>query len=390
MKRPRSGYLPGLDGWRALAILGVILAHDHGIKLGRFGDADFNKYGSYGVLLFFAISGILICTRILEEEKLVGRFHLKSFYIRRVLRIQPASSVYLAAIAVLMVAGVVHESWQYWRGALLFYANFLAHAGERRDAAAFAGHFWTLSIEEHFYILLSLLLFFFRRHRIKIFALLILSIRLWQYMAHKLGYYSADYSGRRTYWVILYLLTPAFLALLLNRRQVREIALKYLQPWVAYLVTLLLMLMDRIPQKLHDGRTLWSLKMFSDQQTYLFFGFSLWVIASMLHPKSWTTQFLEFPPLRYVGRLSYSLYLWHVLFFVPAIPEVGITTPWLLFLSGRPWKYIAAFGMAMFSYYLIEKPFVRLGHRLAPPATPGHKDLDTGRMAAEPVEAAAH
>ena len=126
--RRASGYLPSLDGWRAVAILGVLMTHDLPWSIGGYSTAAFRGYGGYGVYLFFAISGILICTRILEEESLIGRFHLKSFYIRRVLRIQPASLVYLAVIALLMLAGIVHESWHYWRGALLFYANFLYRA----------------------------------------------------------------------------------------------------------------------------------------------------------------------------------------------------------------------------------------------------------------------
>jgi peptidoglycan/LPS O-acetylase OafA/YrhL len=375
MKRSKSGYLPSLDGWRAIAILGVMMIHDLPIKVGPFSDVRFKGYGGYGVILFFAISGILICTRILEEESLVGRFRLRSFYIRRVFRIQPASMVYLGVIAVLMLMGVVRESWHYWRGALLFYANFLYHASERSGVGAFTGHFWTLSVEEHFYILLSLLLFFFRKHRIKIFAVLILAIWVGQKLAYHYGYFSDDVSNRRTYWMILYLLIPSLLALLLRRQRIKTSVERYLHPWVAYLLTVCMMMLARLLYVVHYGGKLWSFAVLGQQASYLFFGFSLWIIASMLHAGSLTTRLLELAPLRYVGRLSYSLYLWHVLFFVPVHAEVGITSPTLLFLSGRPWKYIASFAMAMASYHLIEKPLMRWGHRLAPPATPGHADL---------------
>ena len=373
--RRASGYLPSLDGWRALAILGVLMTHDLPWSIGRCSNAAFKGFGGYGVYLFFAISGILICTRILEEESLIGRFHLKSFYIRRILRIQPASFIYLAVIALLLLAGAVHESWHYWRGALLFYGNFLYRLSDGSGTGAFTGHFWTLSVEEHFYILLSLLLFFFRRHRIKIFASLILLTWIVQIVAHRQGFYSYDVSSRRTYWVILYLLTPALLALLLRRSNIRSLAVRFLTPWVAYLTTLALMLADRIRVP-HPGIKFWSLDILGAQCDYLFFGFSLWVIATMLHPKSLSTRFLELPPVRFVGRLSYSLYLWHVLFFVPVFANVRITSAPLLFLSERPWKYLASFAAATLSYYFIEKPFIRLGHRLAPPATPGHKDLE--------------
>jgi peptidoglycan/LPS O-acetylase OafA/YrhL len=374
VSRRVSGYLPSLDGWRAFAILGVLMTHDLPWRFGHHTTASFKGYGGYGVYLFFAISGILICTRILEEESLVGKFHLKSFYIRRVLRIQPASFVYLAVIALFIVAGIVHESWHYWRGALFFYANFLYRASDNTGTGAFTGHFWTLSVEEHFYILLSLLLFFFRKHRIKIFASLILIIWGVQIVARRHGLFVADTSSRRTNWVILYLLTPALLALLLHLPNVKAMAIRFLSPWVAYLATLGLMLADRL--RVYNGVGFWSINILSSQGNYLFFGFSLWVIATMLHPRSLSTRFLELRPLKWIGRLSYSLYLWHVFFFVPVYSEVRITAAPVLFLSERPWKYIASFAAAILSYYLIEKPFIRLGHRLAPPATPGHKDLE--------------
>ena len=80
--RPKSGYLPTLDGWRALAILWVIYAH-----LGRhFGPIShaIEDAGERGVQLFFALSGFLICTRLLREERSFGSISLKSFYTRRV------------------------------------------------------------------------------------------------------------------------------------------------------------------------------------------------------------------------------------------------------------------------------------------------------------------
>jgi peptidoglycan/LPS O-acetylase OafA/YrhL len=370
----KSGYLPSLDGWRALAILGVLMTHDLSWNIGRHSSRGFKGFGGYGVMLFFSISGILICTRILEEEALAGRFRLTPFYIRRFFRIQPAAMTYLAAIALLRLTGIVHERWHYWFGAVFLYANFLFKVTEVGGTGAFTGHFWTLAVEEHFYIFLSLLLFFVRRRRIQVFAVVIALIWVGQTIARHEGMFSFDVSARRTYWVILLLLTPSFFALLLRLHEVRATSVRYLKPWVAYMVTVALMLAVRGAHK-NPGK-FWSLtSMLQAESPYLFFGFSLWVIATMLHPKSWSTRLLELPALRFIGRLSYSIYLWHVLFFIPVYPEVAITSPALLFLSGRPWKYVATIAAAMLSYYLIERPLIRLGHRLAPPATPGHKDL---------------
>ena len=77
-------------------------------------NANFKSFGGYGVNLFFAISGLLITTRILEEEHILGRFDIKRFYIRRLFRIQPAAMFYLAVIAALILAKIVHDQWYYW------------------------------------------------------------------------------------------------------------------------------------------------------------------------------------------------------------------------------------------------------------------------------------
>src|ERR1700753_807533 len=84
--RPTSGYLPTLDGWRAIAILWVIYSHlgrhpgAPGTFIERFthGIAD---WGEHGVQLFFALSGFLICTRLLREEASFGKISIKSFYV---------------------------------------------------------------------------------------------------------------------------------------------------------------------------------------------------------------------------------------------------------------------------------------------------------------------
>lgn len=369
----KSGYMPSLDGWRALAIIGVLMAHDLSWNVGRFSNKNFQFVGGDGVYLFFAISGFLICTRILQEESALGHFNIKSFYVRRLFRIQPASMVYLAIVLLLMLCGICHEYWRFWLGATFFYANFVSHVGDVSNGS-FTGHFWTLSAEEHFYILLSLLLFFFRRHRIKIFAGIIFTTWILQNIARKHNFYFHEPSPRRTYWIILYFLGPSLLALLLRKPKIHAWAIRWLRPWVAYSITAALMLVSRL-RHINDWHSILNVHILSDQQSYLFFGFSLWIIATVLHPKSMSTRLLELAPIRFVGRISYSIYLWHIPFFVSALHGNDVTWPPLHFLSGRPWKYIATLCVACLSYYFIEKPLIRTGHRLAPPITPGHRDL---------------
>jgi peptidoglycan/LPS O-acetylase OafA/YrhL len=80
----------------------------------------------------------------------------------------------------------------------------------------------------------------------------------------------------------------------------------------------------------------------------------------MLHPDSLTSRFLEFAPIRFVGRISYSLYLWQELFFNPFhVPAPGSFRSHTLLCWG------ATFGCAIASYYWIETPLIRYGHRIA-------------------------
>jgi peptidoglycan/LPS O-acetylase OafA/YrhL len=121
----KSGYIPSLDGWRAFAIIGVMCVHDLKWSFAGHPLSPYQDVGGSGVYLFFAISGILITTRILEEETLCGFFDIKKFYVRRIFRIQPAAWLYLAVIGCLMGAGLITTKWRHWFGALGMYENFL-------------------------------------------------------------------------------------------------------------------------------------------------------------------------------------------------------------------------------------------------------------------------
>ncbi len=391
--RRKSGYLPSLDGWRALAILAVIMNNDLPWEAFGRSNVQLRQYGGWGVYLFFAISGILICGRILDDERKSGRINLKAFYIRRLLRIQPAAFCYLAAIALLIFFGVIHESWRAWRSALFLYTNFIWHASDTSGRLVFVGHFWTLAVEEHFYILLSLLLFTFRRNRLAIFSSCVAVLLLAQAYAAHIGLFSLDVSPRRTFWVLQFLLIPSLVALLLRITPTRTLAERFVRPWVVFSATFMLAFLHQLQ---NTDLAHWHRYFLAQQSRIILYSLTAWVVATMLHPRSLTTRFLELAPLRFLGRLSYSVYLWHVLFFVPVYRELGVTFPLLLFLSGRPWKYLATLGMSLLSYYFVEKPFIRLGHRLAPPATPGHSDLAVdspiapGSSPCEPFPSNAH
>jgi peptidoglycan/LPS O-acetylase OafA/YrhL len=144
----RLGHRPALDGVRGIAIL-LVVAH-HGLP------EIFPAGGTVGVTLFFALSGFLISAILLEERESTGRLDLRRFYARRARRLLPALVV-LVALAV--VLGLVFSSRIATVGSavpvLMYVANLPLAAGARVDAL---GHTWSLAIEEQFYLVWPLVL----------------------------------------------------------------------------------------------------------------------------------------------------------------------------------------------------------------------------------------
>jgi len=380
---PKSGYLASLDGWRAIAVLGVLIAHDQPWTVHGHTLAAYMGYGGYGVNLFFAISGFLITTRILEEEALCGRFDIRRFYIRRVCRIQPASFAFLAVVALLMLLGMIHDTWSGWLSSLLLYVNFSTTAVYPHAS----GHFWTLAVEEHFYLLLSLVLFCVRKRRILALSLLYaaFALPLLFHFPIRHGWYDPSIRPHSTQWQLHYLLIAALAAVLVRRTAVLAAVKRWLRPGIVFAFTLIAVpLHHGIAQVVLFHQSFRPFTGLSAEWGYIADYFLiLWVLATVFHPASLTTRCLELPPMRFLGRISYSLYLWHVLvyffwfhaFTAPSAPWAFLFHPTALAWLQLPCKYAACIAVAALSYRWIEKPMIRLGHRLAPPATPGRPEF---------------
>jgi peptidoglycan/LPS O-acetylase OafA/YrhL len=357
--RRKSGYIATLDGWRTIAVGAVILYHARAIHLGSLSLAPIQDFGNRGVQLFFAISGILICSRLLEEQRLFGRISLKGFYLRRLFRIQPAAFAFLFAIGLLTLFKTFHPTLPATLSSLFSYRNLFNALGMHQATDdRYTAHFWSLGVEEQFYFLLPFLLILVRKHLFKLLVPVTLFAFVWPILAHHFGLADRDIAYQRTDLAIRDLLVPAVFAVALNRPVLRK----------------------RMVQLSTHGFLLWGV-VFAVIGSELFLGghptslitcigFPIMVLSTMLHPHQWVGRFLENPVFVFGGRISYSVYLWQELFFIHR-PE----TSWLRFLQITPVNLLASLVLAIGSYYLIEKPFIRMGHRLAPPATPGRNDL---------------
>jgi peptidoglycan/LPS O-acetylase OafA/YrhL len=398
LARPRSGYLPTLDGWRAIAV-GMVLINHAGLP-DVHGLGWISTLGALGVDLFFAISGLLICSRLLEEERVLGRISLGGFYIRRTFRIFPPAYLFLAVIAILTVAHAIPADWPAWSSAVLFVRNYFTTFVRDTAANRFTGHFWSLAVEEHFYLLLPGLLVLFPKHRKRVLAALILVALAWLifYMANTPPLLRQLYWERRTDFRLNSLLIPALLALLLAEPGNRERIAAVVTPLnVGVLLAALLLAgfgykkLGAHPQPQPGASvqtavaaettpTTEAAPIRNAKDSKLFLAtifvvpvlFPCLILATMLHPGTLVSRLLELRPLRAAGRISYSLYLWQQLFWVPVRyvhwPIGAVERHWV----GFPLTVAAALA----SYYLVEKPVIRLGHWLAPPPTPGHPDLD--------------
>jgi peptidoglycan/LPS O-acetylase OafA/YrhL len=305
------------------------------------------RHGGLGVDIFFGISGFLICSRLLTDHQRHGGISLKRFYIRRFFRILPPYLTYLGGLAVMAAFSLIAIRPGVWWSCLLFYRNYLPSTG---DGLFYTGHFWSLSVEEHFYLLWPGLLVALGIPRAR-WAVVALAgaITLWrvwefrhQWLIPGVGFYlRADIKLDGLLW-------GCWMALVLNDPIWRERLSRWLSPgvWLALLATYVACVHYQPPLAM-----LWQALLIP-----------ILLAGTVLRPLAPAGRLLERLPLRWIGRISYSLYLWNSLFF----PGMDSPRPLPLgFLQQLPWSILPVFVCASVSYYLVERPMIRWGHSLS-------------------------
>ncbi|MGL4196350.1 MAG: acyltransferase family protein [Allorhizobium sp.] len=324
---PASERLLFLDGWRGLAILAVLVGH--------FFPVQGMDIGSFGVELFFVLSG-----RLMAEILFVRKLDAVEFIRRRFSRIYPALLVFVACVSIPAMLSVelmdtrtplaqVHDII----AALTFTMNYV----ELFFAQGLVfGHTWSLAVEEHSYLVLLVLAWFTRRNaRLAMYCMVGAAI-----LCVANGMISSLYFGQReemAYWRtdvrIASILISASIYL-----AIREFDLqRFMHPAITLLALPI------------------ALILFTDDAP----GFIKFGVVTLL--LSWCVNALDFAPQRFrdalsfrplvsVGLISYSLYLWQQPFYAAAGPfrEKGVIYVVVL--------VIAAFCCAIGSYLLIEGP----------------------------------
>jgi peptidoglycan/LPS O-acetylase OafA/YrhL len=347
---PLAGYLPGFDGLRAVSILLVMVSH---AGYGHLAP------GGLGVAVFFAISGFLITTLLLNERQATGRIDVLRFYARRFLRLYPELIAFLAiALAAGTVLGLKATPAEILAGPL-YYMNYYYVFGAKY--ALLEGypwrHLWSLAVEEHFYLFFPLLVAALLpdrdRLRLVICALIALPL-LWRF---------ASYEGLGMTWLYSFVATESridsiawgcLLAVMLRQRldAGRDIAAAiYIRPWLVWAAIGIILFATLYRSE--DFRWTWR---------FSIIGAGLFVIIANLlfDPRwGWAVRILEAAPLRHLGRISYALYLYHMLVNRILMEWLPISHPAFL-----PLSLLLCLALADVSFRAIEMPLKPLRRRL--------------------------
>lgn len=360
-KLPRQ--IPSLDGLRGTAIGLVIFGHACATHLApAFLDRPFlTSLGNVGVRLFFVISGFLITTLLMRDIEQHGQIRLTTFYVRRTLRIFPAVFFYIGVIWLLHLAGVIDLTYklgsrQYVESAVPDLIHAITFTQNyNHDYNWYFNHLWSLSVEEQFYLLWPFTLFFLRARRSFIVGLIILlaapAIRGAMFL---FGSGPEIAMSREFQAVADALATGCVFALMHNRLSENASYVRFIRRWA-------------IPVAIVLVACGYGIALVSRPLAYVFggtfanIGMVLLLQNIIRHPENFVGRICNFKLLAWIGVLSYSLYLWQQPFLYFG------STAWV---CSFPQNIFFSFAAAIASYFVIEKPFLRLKERMSASSKP--------------------
>ncbi|MCX5493769.1 acyltransferase [Kaistia dalseonensis] len=324
---PRRGYLRGLDGLRFAAVIIVVLGHF------RLSTAI---PGGFGVTIFFAISGFLISRLLLAEETRTGEIALGPFFARRFIRLIPPLIIMFAVtlpIYWLVDPGSINVAQLLL--ALFYLGNFFTLGqvvGLLPDGGVHGyGVLWSLAVEEHFYLFFPLFLVFVRNFNTRLWALCSiifgsLVLRLIIYaampMADDVNYYFTFTRLDSIAWGCL-------LTLMLVDPRMRQ-GLRPLRGLGGFAFAVALLL----------GGIAFRNDFFQETFRYSLHGLGMFLLLNAFVFGTATNGLMwiaEWKPVRWGGRTSYEIYLWHthIYFFTSLVIEpYWIRLPVALIITG--------------------------------------------------------
>jgi peptidoglycan/LPS O-acetylase OafA/YrhL len=347
--RMATGYHPGLDGLRAVAVLAVMAFH-----------IGWLPGGAVGVDIFFTLSGYLITGLLYTEYRATGRMALKGFFVRRGTRLLPALlliSIVWYVIAVVLSPANTAKVTRTVFAVITYTTNWLMIAGQPLEI--FFGHTWSLAIEEQFYILWPAVLWIVlartRTDRGALWALAGLTAlaTVWRAAAFVLGtapevlYYRSDIRAEA-------LLVGAALSVLLHTGLVPVIRRGLLVLAPAGVVILGVVMAAVSP---------WGPVWYTGLGLAVSLSVAAILTCVVLTPSSRLARLLSRPRLVLIGQISYGLYLWHNPIFISCriwLPDA--TFPF--HVSHGIIGTALTFACAGASYRWLERPCREAGRRI--------------------------
>jgi peptidoglycan/LPS O-acetylase OafA/YrhL len=330
-----QGRIAVLDGWRCFSILLVMYGH-----LARWSSIrdmlPFRGYESAGVEFFFVISGFVICSSLIGEFESSGQISIGRFYIRRCFRILPPLMLFLFIVWYLDIVPARSVA-----KAGLFLCNFVTVSCDNMSII----HTWSLAYEEQFYLLFPLpLVLALRSGRRWILLIVALAWPVFVTVLYCFHYTSS--LALYLYWFELLLFGTAFA---LFRDQAARVAQR-IGPMGLYIAIPLIFAAYISAGDLTTFSLRTIIMLFVDFPLMAYAVFASTCVRTVFHP------ILESAPARYIGRISYGIYL----FQQPLLTSDAGHGP-LFYIAA----VIAIIVMAALSYAFFEAPLIRLGARIA-------------------------
>lgn len=343
----RYGYIPGLDGLRAIAVLIVLVAH---FGLGHL------VPGGFGVTVFFFVSGFLITRLLIAEAEKKGRIGLKDFYIRRAIRLFPALiGMTFVSTAIHIGLGLGQPTGTEFAAANFYFTNYFQIAQQAAGNAPYMSWtpLWSLAVEEHFYLLFPALLILagLRWNRITTVLFgLIVAVPLWRLTVSVIWPETAElYTYMATDARIDSIAYGCLFTLILHRLRDPN-ALRLLIGWTPAGLALMALLASFIVRD----------DMFRQALRFSVQGLAIGVLMLNLYfgrMFRWAFPILELPPLRWIGRVSYGLYLWHFPV-LDLVRRLELSEPVTIIVA-----LVASFAVTALSFYFWEQKFIGLRKR---------------------------
>jgi len=295
-------YIPGLDGVRALSVMLVIVGH---------GGFEHIVPGGLGVTIFFFISGFLITNLLISEAVRHGGNAIGKFYVRRYLRLTPELYAY---VLVCLIASAVffHVEIGRFLASFLYVMNYFSlFSGEQGDPQNpfVLGHLWSLAVEEHFYLGFPLLFaVLFRRLRAFVAVLVAICVAAVAVRAVAVFvFHDPAYAHFASDARIDSIIFGCLLALAMRHPASLRLLSRFGSSG-ALIAALGLMLLTL----LYRDEAFRDVLRFSLQGVALFIGVACLYTSAL---GTFAVRVLEIGVLRFLGRISYGMYLWH---FLPA------------------------------------------------------------------------